>query len=304
MDKIYDLVIVGAGPAGITAAIYAARKRMDFTVLTVDIGGQTAWSGDIENYVGYQFISGIDLTSKFEEHMHKYGIDVKESEKVTSVKKEKDYIAVVTEKTAYRTKTVIIASGKRSRELGVQGEKEFRNKGVAYCATCDAPLFHEKDVVIVGGGNSAVEAAIQLIKIANHVYLVNSTKELGGDEIIREKVVSADNVTVMNSSEVSNIEGEMFVSGVAVKTPGGEKHIDVQGVFVEVGLIPNSGFESDIEKNDGGEIKVTFKNETNLKGVYAAGDVTDVPEKQIIIAAGEGAKATLSAFNYISRMKG
>ncbi len=302
MNKTYDLIIVGAGPTGITASIYAARKGMDSLVLTGDIGGQTAWSGDIENYIGYQFITGTELTAKFEEHMKKYGIEVRENEEITEIRKNDD-ILISTGKEEYQAKTVIIASGKRSRLLDVPGEDEFRSKGVAYCATCDGPLFAGKDVAIVGGGNSALEAALQMAKIVNQLYVVNNTSELGGDAVVRDKVEAFSNVTVLNNSSVTAISGEAFVERIEVETSGEKKDIAVQGVFVEIGLIPNSEFKSDLKKNAWGEIEVNFRNETNIPGIFAAGDVTNVPEKQIIIAAGEGAKAALGAFRYLAKRK-
>ncbi|MBD3380039.1 MAG: FAD-binding protein [Candidatus Omnitrophica bacterium] len=301
---MYDLIIIGAGPAGITAAIYAARKKMDLLVVSLDIGGQAAWSGEIENYAGYQFITGNELAAKFEEHMKKYAVEMREGEKAVSILKDGGVVKVGTEEAYYAARTVIIASGKRSREMGVPGEKEFRNRGVTYCATCDAPLFAGKKVVVAGGGNSALEAALQLIRIADHVYLVNNTEEPGGDAVIREKVMSSDKVTVMNSSTILEISGNGLVGGVSVQTPAGRRDLAVEGVFVEVGLIPNSEFESAVEKNGSGEIKVNFRNETSVEGIYAAGDVTDIPEKQIIIAAGEGAKAALGAFSYLARNRG
>ncbi len=303
MDKIYDLIIVGAGPAGITASVYAARKQMEFLVVTEDIGGQTVWSGDIENYTGYQFVTGVELTMKFEEHIKKYGVEVRESEPVTAIEKKDKVIRTTTTKNTYLSKTVIIASGKKAKELGVPGEKEFKGKGLAYCATCDAPLFAGKDVVVVGGGNSALEAVLQLIKISPKIYIINDIPALGGDPIMREKVLKAGNVTVINNAVVKAVEGDKFLERVIYLENGEEKEISVQGVFVEIGLVPNTSFKSDLEKNDVGEIKVNNCNETNIPGVFAAGDVTDVPEKQIIIAAGEGAKATLKVFNYISRIK-
>jgi alkyl hydroperoxide reductase subunit F len=278
---MHDLIIIGAGPAGITAAVYAARKQMDFLVVCEDIGGQTAWSGSIENYTGYQFISGPELAAKFEEHMRTFGIALKEQERAEEVRAEGDSIKVRTNKASYEAKSVIIASGKKSRELGVPGEKEFKNKGLTYCATCDGPLFSGKDVVVVGGGNSALDAAIQLMKIARTVTMVNVTATLTGDAVMQERV--------MNSPVVS----------VTILHEGTGKVIPAQGVFVEIGLIPNSGFAKDVAKNELGEIKVNSRNETNIPGVFAAGDVTDVPEKQIIIAAGEGSKAALCAYHYL-----
>ncbi|NQT33112.1 MAG: FAD-dependent oxidoreductase [Candidatus Omnitrophica bacterium] len=300
---MYDLIIIGAGPAGITASVYAARKEMDFIVLTMDIGGQTAWSGDIENYLGYQFITGTELTSKFEEHIKKYNVEVKEAEEVIEISKNGDDVLVRTDSSEYRARSLIVASGKQSKPLGVPGEEEYRNKGVAYCATCDAPLFAGKTVAVIGGGNSALEAALQLIKIAKHIYLINITPELGGDTIIRDKVAASDNVTIMNNSQVKEIFGSTFVEGIKIETEKKEETLSLEGVFVEIGLKPNTAFKSDLEKNEQGEIVVNCNNETNTPGIFAAGDVTNVLEKQIIIAAGEGAKATLSAFRYISKIK-
>jgi len=300
---IFDLIIIGAGPAGITAAVYAARKKMDLMVVTKDIGGQAAWSGDIENYTGYQFITGPDLAAKFEQHMRQFNISVKEGEEVIEEEKIDDLVYVKTNKDNYQAKTLIIASGKRSRELNVPGEKEFKNKGLTYCATCDGPLFLGKEVAVIGGGNSALDAALQLLKIARHIYLINNSPRLGGDAVMREKVETAKSVTVLNNTQVIEVLGKRMVEAIKIKGQYQEKTIPVEGVFVEIGLIPNSDFAQGVEKNQFGEIKVNCRNETNISGVFAAGDVTDVPEKQIIIAAGEGAKASLSAFRYLAHSK-
>ncbi len=298
---MYDLIIIGAGPAGITASVYAARKRMSLLVITKDIGGQAAISGDIENYTGYQFITGPELAAKFEEHMRKFNIMLKENEGVVEIKKTGDKILVKTDKAIYEAKTAIIASGKRSRELNVGGEKEFRNKGLTYCATCDAPLFSGKVVAIIGGGNSALDAALQLIKIAKHAYIINITSSLGGDAIMREKIKESEIVTVFNNTRVTAVLGDRMVTGIKINREGKEEQLAVGGVFIEIGLIPNSEFAKDLEKNQLGEIKINCHNETNIQGVFAAGDVTDVPEKQIIIAAGEGSKAALGAFRYLAQ---
>jgi len=303
MSKVYDLIIIGAGPAGITAAVYAARKKMECMVLTVDIGGQTALSSDIENYTGYQFISGTELTAKFEEHMRKYGIDVHENEAVEELGKKDDLVQLRTAKGIYEAGSAIIASGKKSRELDVPGEGEFKNKGLTYCATCDGPLFAGKDVAVIGGGNSALDAALQLIRITDKVYIINISPELGGDAVMREKVTESDKVTVINNARVTAILGDVFVNGIRLTEETGEKELPVQGVFVEIGLIPNSVFAGSVEKNELGEIKVNCRNETNIPGIFAAGDVTDVPEKQIIVAAGEGAKAALTAFKYLAERR-
>jgi len=303
MKKIYDLIIIGAGPAGITAAVYAARKKMDILVITKDIGGQASWSGDIQNYTGYQFISGPELAIKFEEHMRKFDFEIKENEEVKEVTSRNEKLFIKTDKDNYQTKVAIVASGKKSRELGVPGEQEFKNKGLTYCATCDGPLFAGRDVAVIGGGNSALDAALQLIKIANRIYIINFTDNLTGDGIMQEKIRADKKVSIFNNSRVKEILGDSFVQAIKIEEDKKEKTLDVQGIFVEIGLIPNSDFAVDLEKNERKEIVVNQRNETNIPGVFAAGDVTNVPEKQIIIAAGEGAKAVLSAFRYLSTRK-
>jgi len=301
---MYDLIIVGAGPAGITAGIYAARKRMDFLIITKDLGGQATWSGDIENYTGYQFITGPELVGKFEEHLRKHGIKLNENEEVVQLRRKDNLIEVKSNKDAYLSKTVIIASGKRSKELGIPSEAEFKNRGLTYCATCDGPLFADRDVAVVGGGNSALDATLQLINIANHIYLINIAHELTGDPIMGEKIKKSEKVSILNNTRITRVIGEKMVTGIGIReetgSPDKEKNLDVQGVFVEIGLIPNSEFAEGVDKNENGEIMVDCRNRTNITGVFAAGDVTNVPGKQIIIAAGEGATATLEAFRHIA----
>lgn len=298
--KMYDLIIIGAGPAGITAAVYAARKKIDFMVLSNDIGGQTAWSGDIENYTGYQFITGPELTLKFEEHMKSFSAPLNSPENVSNIKKENNLIKIITDKNEYLSKTIIIASGKRPRMLNIPGETEFKNRGVTYCATCDGPLFKEKNVAVIGGGNSALDATLQLMKICPKVYIVNIAAGLTGDPIMIESVEKAANVEVWNSSKMKEISGDKFVKSISVEKEEKIHTLNVEGVFVEIGLIPNSDFDKITKHNDFGEIIVDSRNSTNIEGVFAAGDVTNVPEKQIIIACGEGSKACLSAFRYLS----
>ena len=298
---MHDLIIIGAGPAGITASVYSARKKLDILVISKDIGGQAAWSGDIENYTGYQFISGPELAAKFEEHMRKFGLKLKEQEAVREVDRFADKIVVRTERGEYAASSIIIASGKRTRELGVPGEKEFKNKGLSYCATCDAPLFTAKIVAVIGGGNSALDAAIQLTRIAKHIHIINIAPALTGDAIMQEQVNASPLVTVLNNTQVNAILGDKMVKAIQIKREGKDEILAVEGIFVEIGLIPNSEFAKIVDKNRSGEIKVNCYNETNVEGIFAAGDVTDVPEKQIIIAAGEGAKAALSVFRYLVR---
>lgn len=297
---MYDVIIVGAGPAGITAAIYAARKRMNCLVLTQTVGGQAVWSGAIENYTGYQFITGVELVSKFEEHMRGYGVTARENEPVTLLEAGDKSIIVRTSKTSYESRTAIVASGKVSSLLNVPGEMEFRNKGVSYCATCDGPLFADKPVAVIGGGNSALDAALQLVRIASHVFIVNRQPSLSGDTVMREHLLSASNITVLDNASITEITGGTFVDGIRLRQGSEERAIPVRGVFIEIGLMPNTAFAPSLEKNALGEIIVNCENETNIPGVFAAGDVTNVPEKQIIIAAGEGAKACLGAFRFLA----
>lgn len=297
-----DLIIIGAGPAGITAAVYAARKQLDFSVITKDIGGQTAWSGEIENYTGYQFITGPDLAQKFRRHLEQHKFDLREGQGAVKVAKEASGFRVETTKgETLSARTLIIASGKKPRPLNVPGETEFKNRGVTYCATCDGPLFAGKEVAVIGGGNSALDATLQMMKIAPRVYLINIGEKLIGDPVMQEKVKASPVVEILNQAKTLEIKGDKFVSGIKLEVAGQARDIAVQGVFVEVGLVPNSDFIDIVEKNKRGEININCSAQTSEEGIYAAGDVTSVPEKQIVIAAGDGAKASLGAFHYLSR---
>ena len=299
-----DCVIVGAGPAGITAAVYAARKRMDFIVVTQDVGGQTALSADVENYTGYQFITGAELVAKFEEHLRQFGVVLKNGTTVTRIRKAADGTFLVdTKKESFSCRTVVVASGRRPRRLDVPGEEALRNKGVTYCATCDGPLFAGKDVAVVGGGNAALDAALQMVRIAGKVFLVNINDRLGGDAVMREKVQASDKVEVLNAAVTKEIYGGPFVQGIKVEQKGGPRDLAVEGVFIEVGSVPNSDIVDFVKKNEAGEIVVDNLNRASVPGVFAAGDVTNVPEKQIIVAAGEGAKAVLGVFRYLSQTR-
>jgi len=298
---IKDLIIVGAGPAGITAAVYAARKKLDFTVISRDVGGQAAWSGEIENYTGFQFIAGPELAMKFRDHLGKFSFDMREGVGVSKIEKDGDNFKVTTSKgEALISKTLVIASGKRPRLLNVPGEGKFKNHGLTYCATCDGPLFANKNVAVIGGGNSGLDATLQMMKIATKVYLINLEEKLTGDPVMQEKVKSAKNVEILHKTKVLAVLGDQFVKSLKVEVNGKAQELAVEGIFVEIGLVPNSNFIDFVEKNKIGEIKVNCAAETSAAGVFAAGDVTHVPEKQIVIAAGEGAKASLAAFKYLS----
>ncbi|OGC21434.1 hypothetical protein A2291_07875 [candidate division WOR-1 bacterium RIFOXYB2_FULL_42_35] len=296
-----DVIIIGAGPAGITAAIYAARKKLDFVIISRDVGGQTAWAGEIDNYTGQQIVPGVELAMKFREHLEKYKFDLKEGVGVAKVEKIADGFRVTTEKNdVFEARTIVVASGKRPRLLGVPGEAKYKNKGVNFCATCDGPLFAGKNVAVIGGGNSALDAALSLVRIVPKLYIINVTEALSGDAVMIDKLTKADNVEIINQAKTKEIFGEQFVKGLKYEKDGQVQELAVEGIFVEVGLVPNATFIDIVEKNEHGEIIINSTTETSVHGIFAAGDVTNVPEKQIIIAAGEGAKASLAAFRYLS----
>ncbi|MBN2058384.1 MAG: FAD-dependent oxidoreductase [Candidatus Saganbacteria bacterium] len=299
-----DLVIIGGGPAAIAASIYAARKKLDFTVIARDIGGQTIWAGEVGNYPGFQLMPGADLAQKFREHLAQFKFDLREGAEAAKVERAGQNFKVTTGKgETIEARTVILATGKRPRLLNVPGEGKFNNKGLTYCATCEGPLFSGKDVAVVGGGNSALDAAMQLMRYCTKVYLINNTERLNGDPVMIEKVQASPVVEVLNQAKVISFTGDNFLKAVQVELSGEKKDIPVSGVFIEVGLVPNSKCVDFVEKNELGEIKVNCAAETSVPGLFAAGDVTDGPEKQIIIAAGDGAKALLTAFKYLSTHK-
>lgn len=302
---MYDLVIVGGGPAGMTAAVYAARKKLNALLLTKDIGGQVNWTLGIENYMGYQFIEGPELIKKFEEQVKQFPLDVRTGQAVSSLVLVSQGFEIKTDSgETYQTRAAIIATGKRPRPLNVPGEDKFRGRGVTYCATCDGPLFAGMKVAVIGGGNSALEAVDDMIRIAEHVYMVSLTP-LTGDQILIDRVKGASNLTIFVEHEVLEITGENMVNGIRVRDlkSGEERKLDVSGVFVEIGLIPNSELvKGVVALNRLGEIEVNCNNETSVPGLFAAGDVTNVPEKQIVVAAGEGAKAALQAHRYLQRL--
>jgi alkyl hydroperoxide reductase subunit F len=301
---MYDLIILGAGPAGITAAIYAGRKRLKSLVITQNVGGQAAMSASIKGYKGYQHITAVELVKKFEDHIKEFDIEMKEDEEAVVVKKKDDVIEVKTNKGTYEARSLIIATGARPRTLKLPGENEFKNRGVTYCATCDAPLFVNMAVAVIGGGNSAMEATMQLMKIADKIYLINRNSSFRGDEVMLEKIGASDKVKIFTNAKPLEILGDKLVSGIRVEADGKQQTLEVRGVFIEIGSISNSDFVAEpIERNQVGEIVVDNQNRTSVQGIFAAGDVTNVPQKQIVIAAGEGAKAALSANEYLARSK-
>ncbi len=308
MSKIYDLIIVGAGPAGMTAGVYAARKKLKTLIITKDIGGQASWSSDIENYLGFSMITGPELVKKFEDHLEEFKDDVELRVSISGInkisKKGNNFVVETGDSKKEEAKAVIIAGGKVPRELGVAGEKEFLNKGVTYCAWCDGPLFKGKDVAIIGGGNAALDAALNVSKLVKQIYIINITNELTGDPVMIDKVMDLSHIRIMNNTEVLEIEGNKLVESVRIKSRDGglEKDLHVSGVFIEVGSLPATDYLKDLVKlNKNGEIIIDELNATSVPGIFAAGDITEVVEKQIITAAGEGAKAAIQASIYLSK---
>lgn len=288
-----------------TAAVYAARKRLDVVLISKDLGGQAMWTGRVENYMGYQYIEGFELMSKFEEQVKQFPLEQRiGSQSVSLGRIDGGFEVVADNNERYQAKAAIIATGKRPRSLNVPGEERLKGKGVTYCAICDGPIFAGQKVAVIGGGNSALEAADDMSRIAEQVYVVSVTP-FTGDKILVEKVQGASNVTVFLEHEVLSISGETLVDGIEIRDmkTRKQKRLDVSGIFVEIGLMPNSELVKElVNLNEQGEIVVNCRNETNVPGLFAAGDVTNVPEKQIVISAGEGAKAALQAHKYIQRL--
>ncbi|MBD3355463.1 FAD-binding protein [Candidatus Woesearchaeota archaeon] len=299
-----DVLIIGAGAAGITAAIYAARAELKFEIISKDVGGLTLWSPDIENYPGYHDLNGIELVEKFKEHMDQYDIKVKDDTVEKVEKKDNNFLVKTKEGREYETKTVIVCSGSSPRKLKVDGAEKYEGKGVAYCATCDGPLFKDKDVAVVGGGDSAVTSAQTLLKIANKIHIINRGDELTGRDKERiKKVKESDKVEIINNADTKEILGkDDFVNKLKYEKDGEEKTIDVEGIFVEIGHIRNTDMVKNLIKlNDKNEIIVDESGAASEKGVYAAGDVTSLPGKQTVIACGDGSRTLLTAFDYISK---
>jgi alkyl hydroperoxide reductase subunit F len=297
----YDLIIIGAGPSGMTAGVFAGRKGLKTLIISKDLGGQVNWTTDIENYMGFQEIDGQALMEKFENQVKDLQLEEKLTA-VTSLQKAGDLFKIRTEEQEeYTAKAVIVSSGKKPKTLNVPGEIEFRNKGVSYCATCDGPLFRNIPVAVAGGGNSAVKSALDLASYASEINLI-SDNGLTADSLIVERLNKLDKLKKYLGHRIVEIKGDKSVAQVVVEEIKTKQRfgLNIQGVFVEIGLDPNHEFlENLVEKNEANEIKIDCLCRTNVPGLYAAGDVTSVPEKQIIVAAGEGAKAALKVWEYL-----
>ena len=300
----FDVLVVGGGPAGASAAIYAARKGIRTGIVAERFGGQVLDTMSIENFISVKRTEGPKLVANLEEHVKDYDIDVMSSQRAKRIEK-KDLIELELENGAVlKSKSIIISTGARWRNIGVPGEQEFKNNGVAYCPHCDGPLFEGKDVAVIGGGNSGIEAAIDLAGIVKHVTVLEFAPELKADEVLQNRLYSLPNVTVLKNVQTQEITGTDRVNGITYMERDTEevKHIELQGVFVQIGLVPNTEWlEGTVERNRIGEIIVDKQGATNVPGLFAAGDCTDSAYNQIIISMGSGATAALGAFDYLIR---
>jgi len=302
----YDLLVVGGGPAGAAAAVYAARKGIRTGVVTERFGGQVLDTLGIENFVSVLRTEGPQFAKALEQHVRAHEVELIPAQTAQALQRTDDGINITLQSGAVlHGKTVILATGARWREVNVPGEREYRNRGVAYCPHCDGPLFKGKRVAVIGGGNSGVEAAIDLAGLAAHVTLIEFDQQLRADAVLQRKLHTLANVRIITHAQTTEITGDgKTVNGLVYQDRDGEQtqHIALDGVFVQIGLMPNTEWLKDsIALTRHGEIEVDAKGQTSLPGVFAAGDATTVPYKQIVIAAGEGAKAALSAFDYLIR---
>lgn len=301
----YDVLIVGGGPASGSAAVYTARKGLRTGIVADRIGGQVNDTATIENFVTVKETDGPKFSSALEDHIKQYDVDVMTGIRASDIEKTDDGIVVTLDNGAQLTsKTVIISTGARWRKLEVPGEEALINKGVAFCPHCDGPLFENKNIAVIGGGNSGVEAAIDLAGIVEHVTLLERNANLKADNVLQERLNSLPNVTVIKNAQTTEVLGDDAVTGIKYqdKAQGEEHTLDLEGIFVQIGLLPNTEWLNNyVELNDAKEIKVDRTNATSIPGIFAAGDVTDDRNKQIIISMGAGANAALNAFDYIIR---
>ena len=303
---VYDLIIIGAGPAGISAALYAASQKLNFLVLTKDIGGLANFVPELKTYLGIYYVHGYELVKKFREHLKEFNVPLKEGIDVQELRQGKKGFTVKTNKGDYESKVVIIASGRKFKKLGVSGEKEFEGKGLSFCAACEGPLFKDKNIAIIGAGRSGLFSCLFMLSMAKKIYLIEKEKEIKESGGLKEAAKIARNspkIEILTGAETKEIMGNRFVNSIKIVKNKKEKILKVDGVFVEIGYEPNTGFAKNlIELNNRGEVIIDKKNMSDVPGIFAAGDVTDLHEKQVIVAVGEGAKAVLSAILYLERL--
>jgi len=300
----YDTVIIGAGIAGCTAAIYASRKRMKFALITEKFGGQFLESSQVLNYPGIKQTTGVEFSMLMREQLEFNNVKAEEGAIAKQIVKKGRHFIVRTNKKSYETKTVIIATGARARELNVPGEQKLRKKGVTYCAICDGPLFNGKDVAVIGGGNSALEAADFLLKIARKIYIVNINPKFNAHEYLIENITGHKNVKIIPNAKTAEILGRHFVEGISYIQKGKKKTLKAQGVIVEAGRVPNTEFvKGFLDLDPEGHIIIDCSTYTKIPGIFAAGDCSSVHEYQYVIAAGQGCTALLKAARYIANSK-
>jgi alkyl hydroperoxide reductase subunit F len=304
----FDVLIVGGGPAGASSAVYSARKGIKTGIVAERFGGQVMDTLGIENFISVKATEGPKLVKALEEHVLDYEVDVMNHQRAKKIhipkNKEEKFQLELDNGAKLKSKTLILSTGARWRELGVPGETEFKGKGVAYCPHCDGPLFKGKHVAVIGGGNSGVEAAIDLAGIVGHVTLFEFMPALKADQVLQDRLYSLKNVDVILNTQTKEIIGDTKVTAIKYmdRDTQEEKELALEGVFIQIGLIPNTDWlKDDIKLSQYGEIEVNDHGETSVPGIFAAGDVTTVPYKQIIIAMGEGSKAALGAFDYLIR---
>ncbi|WP_144392151.1 alkyl hydroperoxide reductase subunit F [Pleionea sediminis] len=304
---VFDMLIVGGGPAGASAAIYSARKGLNTGIVADRFGGQVADTVGIENFISVPYTEGPKLVASLEQHVTDYDVDVMSGQKVKAINRS-DLFEIETESGAkLKSKSIVLATGARWRKMNVPGEQEYSGKGVAYCPHCDGPLFKGKRVAVIGGGNSGIEAASDLANIVEHVTVLEFSDVLRADDVLQRKANSMSNIEIIMQAQTTEVLGNgNEVTGLRYidRVTGDSKDIELSGIFVQIGLVPNSEFLKDtIELSEGGEVIVDERGQSSLPGLFAAGDVTTVPFKQIIIAMGEGSKAALSAFDYLMRLE-
>ncbi|HEY9130788.1 MAG TPA: alkyl hydroperoxide reductase subunit F [Dyella sp.] len=306
----FDVLVVGGGPAGAAAAVYAARKGIRTGVASERFGGQVLDTMSIENFISVPYTEGPKMAAALEQHVHEYDVDVMNNQRAEELIAPKDPNGLIEIKLAsgasLKAKSVILSTGARWRNMGVPGEQEYRNKGVTYCPHCDGPLFKGKRVAVIGGGNSGVEAAIDLAGIVGHVTLLEFDSRLRADDVLQRKLRSLPNVDVMVNAQTTEVLGDdSKVQGLSYtdRTTGESHKLELEGIFVQIGLLPNTEWlKTSVKLSSRGEIEVDAHGRTSVPGVFAAGDATTTPFKQIIIAMGEGAKASLSAFDHLIRL--
>lgn len=303
---IYQSIVIGTSAAGISSAIYLKRRGIEFLLIGKDIGGEMALSGIVENYPGFPQTTGVELTKKFREHLEKYDIEVINDE-IKNIEKDGNIFLIKGERNDYQTLSLIIATGSKPKKLNVPGEDEFYHKGVSYCSVCDLPLFKNKKVAIIGGGNSALEAGLMASSICEFAYVITKNPQMKGDAILIDEIKKKVNISIIYNALTQEIFGDNFVRGLKLLdlTTNEIKELGVDGVFIHIGMKPNSEFIPDewSIKNSYGEIVINKLGETLIPGVFAAGDVTDIPYKQIGIAVGQGIIAALSDVNYLNRIR-